>query len=109
MPAFDPIHIPSFVGKKYLDKIQAINNYLTDAFPDGVVDIAYSVDRFSIGFRVSDSRGQNVVFFKSMFLEYLDAPMNTWLNNSGIKEFMAMNNESTLTVKRSGKLHLQAN
>jgi len=43
MPSFDPIHIPTFVAEKYLNEIKTIKKYLADAFPDGDVDVAYSV------------------------------------------------------------------
>ena len=109
MPAFDPIHIPTLVTEKYLNEIKTIKKYLTEAFPDGVVDVAYSIGLLSIGFRVTDDNGYNIVYLKTMFFEDLDSPLNSWLDSSGIKEFLAMNNQSTLIVKRNGELKLQIN
>ena len=109
MPAFDPIDIPSFVTEKYQNEIKIIENYFTEAFPDGVVDFAYSVGLHSIGFRVSDSNGDNIVYFNSMFIEDLDLPLKTWLDSSGVKEFIAMNKESTLIVGRTGELQIKTN
>jgi hypothetical protein len=109
MPAFDPIDIPSFVAEKYQTEINAIKKYLNNAFPDGEVDFAYSVGLHSIGFRVSDYQGNNIVFFNSMFLEDLDSPLAAWLDSSGIKEFVAMNKDATLMVSRTGELQLKSN
>jgi hypothetical protein len=109
MPSFDPIHIPTFVAEKYQNEMKTIKKYLTDAFPDSDIDVAYSVDLLSIGFRVTDENGYNIVYLKTMFIEDLDLPLNSWLDSSGIKEFLAMNNQSTLIVKRTGELKLQIN
>jgi hypothetical protein len=109
MPAFDPIDIPSFAAEKYQDEIKTIKNYFTEALPNSVVEVAYSIDLNSIGFRISDNNSYNVVFFKSIFLEYLDSPLTTWLASSGIKEFIAMNNEATLMVEKTGELQLRMN
>ena len=106
MPTFDPIHIPTFVAEKYQNEMKAIKKYLTDAFPDGDIDVAYNVDLLSIGFRVTDDNGYNIVYVKTMFLEDLDPPLNSWLDSSGIKEFLAMNNQSTQIVKRTVELKL---
>lgn len=104
MPAFEPIHIPTYVAEKYQNEIKTIKKYLTDAFPHCTVDIAYNIDLFSIGFRASDDRGNNVVYFRSQFLEDLNSPLTPWLDSSGIKEYFAMNNESVVIINNTGKL-----
>jgi hypothetical protein len=104
MPPYDPIHIPTFVAKKYIDEIRTIKKYLAVAFPNSTVDIAYSIDLFAMGFRVSDINGNNVVYFNSIFLEYLNAPLKDWLSSSGIKEYFSMHADSTILIDKAGEL-----
>ena len=107
MPAFDPIDLSSFVNEKYKKEIKAVKKYLSEAFPDSKIGFAYSVDNQAIAFKVVDDNGYNIVMIKSMFLEDLDAPLDTRIGSSGIKEFIAMNREATLVVSRAGELQLR--
>jgi hypothetical protein len=107
MPAYEPISIPDFVKEKYQHEIKTIKKYLAEAFPEHSITFGYSVELFSIGFTLAHYTGQNVIFFKSMFLENLDSPLDNWLKSSGIKEFVAMNTETTLVIDNDGKLLLR--